>query len=300
MRRHSSHDCERAIDECGKRVVSRDQCTDSGGYGVPAYGAGGKSRRRKQWTARHIAVANVLAADKSRETGSKIRIGFVIGSNLVISGHCQRLGCDIGSGTGSGIKRVISGIGSSDGNAADADRFSRANVLVVEGGRRVAQGQNIACNTIIGKRHRGRHIAVIALIHSCRCHSQCLGRNIRSGAGSGIECVISGIGAGDGDAANADRFSRANVLVVEGGRRVAQGKNIACNAIIGKRHRGRRIAVIALVHSCRCHGQRLGRDIGGGAGSRIERVIPSIGAGDGDAADADRLGGARVLVVEGG
>src|SRR5262249_55895 len=128
----------------------------------------------------------------------------------------------------------------------------------------------------------------------------CGGGDVGGSIGRGIERVIAGIGATQGDAADRDGLGRANVLVGKTGAGVAGGQAVTAQPVVGKSDRGAGGAVVDLVGAGGGYVQRASSDVGGGAGSRIGRIVGRIGAGNRDACDADALGGADVLVRKAG
>src|SRR6185369_12330646 len=118
-------------------------------------------------------------------------------------------------------------------------------------------------------------------------------RNIRRRAGgSGSQLIVAGLGAGKGDAGDADGFGGANVLGGETGAGVAGGEAVAQDPVIRERDGGAGAAVIDLVDPCGRYAQRAGGDVGGGAGGSVSGVVAGIGAADRDATDGDGLVGA--------
>src|SRR5260370_40262422 len=109
-----------------------------------------------------------------------------------------------------------------------------------------------------------------------------------------------GIGGGQGQADDGDGFGRAEVVIGEGGRVAGVAEVVAAeDAIEGPGGEGGGGgAVIDLVAHADL-GRQCGRgDIGAGAGGGVGGVICRIGAPGGDAAYADALGRAGLLIGE--
>src|SRR5262249_13081900 len=107
-----------------------------------------------------------------------------------------------------------------------------------------------------GRRGGGAGRAVVDFRVRRRGHGDRAPGDVRRGRGRGVERVVAGVGAGDIDARNRDGLAGANVLVGEGGGRVARGQRVANDAVIRKCDRGGRGAVVTPVHAGRADGQR--------------------------------------------
>src|SRR5205823_8542902 len=114
------------------------------------------------------------------------------------------------------------------------------------------------------------------------------------------DAVVAGVAATDRDAADADRLAAAHVLVREAGAAVAGAEDIAADPVIAQGDAGAGAAVIDLVDPAGADRQGTGREVRRGAGRAVDAVVAGVAATDRDAADADRLAAAHVLVVERG
>src|SRR6185503_16742162 len=101
---------------------------------------------------------------------------------------------DVGRGAGGRIGRVVGCIGAADRDAADADDFGRADVLVGETRAGVAGGQDIAGQAVIRKSDGGTGRSIIGLVHARSADRQRTRRDIGSGAGAGGSQLIVGGG----------------------------------------------------------------------------------------------------------
>src|SRR4029453_16497736 len=124
--------------------------------------------------------------------------------------------------------------------------------------------------------------------------------DIGGGAGGAVKGVIGCVGSRQIDAADADGLVSADGFVGKTGAGVAGGEAVATDSIIGQGDGGGGGAVIDFVDARGADAQGAGGDVGGGAGGGVGGVVGRIGAADRDAADADSLGRADVLVGETG
>src|SRR5207248_1646776 len=102
----------------------------------------------------------------------------------------QGSGSDGGGGSCAGVEGVVGGVGAADGDAGDAHALGRAHVLVREGRRRVAVGQEIAGHPVVGQGHGGEGGAVVDLVHAGRAHGQRTSGDVGGGRRSGVEAVV--------------------------------------------------------------------------------------------------------------
>src|SRR5207249_2795372 len=119
-------------------------------------------------------------------------------------------------------------------------------------------------------------------------------------AGGGVGGVVGHIGARHRNAANSYGFSSTHGGIGESGAGVAGGQAISRQAVIRQSDGGGSRAVINFVDPRGADHQRSSCNISGGAGGRVGGVVGRIGAAESDAADADGLGRADVLVGETG
>src|SRR6185436_8124247 len=95
-------------------------------------------------------------------------------------------------------------------------------------------------------------------------------------AGGGIGRVVGRIGAADADVADGDGLVGADGFVGETGAGVVGREAVAGHPVVGKSHVCVGVTIIDLVDSGGRYAQRFGRDVGGGAGRGIGRVVDRI------------------------
>src|SRR5439155_19842361 len=191
---------------------------------------------------------------------------------------------------------VVGRVGAADGDAADADVFGRADVLVREVCAGAAGAQAVARHAIVREGGDRGCSPVVNLVDPGGADYQRPGGDVGRRAGRGVDRVVGRVGAGHRDAADAHALGGARVFVGETGAAVAGAQTVARHAIIRKSHRRGGGAVINFVHARGADDQGFGGDVCRGAGCSVGCVIGRIGAGHRDAAHAHALGRGNVLV----
>src|SRR5439155_23064577 len=167
---------------------------------------------------------------------------------------------------------VVGRVGAADGDAADADVFGRADVLVREARAGAAGAQCVARHAIVREGHDGGCSPVINLVRASGADHQRPGGDVGRRAGRGVDRVVGRVGAGHRDAADAHALGGARVFVGETGAAVAGAQTVASDAIIRKSHRPVGSAVINFVHAGGADHQRPRGDIRRRAGRGIGGV----------------------------
>src|SRR5262249_29695938 len=157
---------------------------------------------------------------------------------------------------------VITGIGATDGDAADRDSLGRADVLVGETGAGVAGSQDIASHPIVRESDRGSCRAVIDFTDAGSRYVQRTDRDIGNSAGGGVSRVVGGIDAADADTADRDGLCGADILVGEAGAGISSREGITGNTIIGEGDGGVGGPVVDPVDPGSCDAQGANGDVG--------------------------------------
>src|SRR5579871_3148854 len=191
----------------------------------------------------------------------------------------QRFRRDVGRGAGRGVRRIVRGVRAGDRDSADRYGLAGRHVLVGEARARVAGGENVASNAIVGERR--------------------LRRDVGGGAGRGVETgVAGGVGTRDGDSAHRNRDAVASVLRRKRGRRVAHRDVVAGRAIVGEGNGGRSAAIVNLIDAAGRDREGLAGDARRGCRGAVRRVVRGVGAGDGNSAHRYDLANSHRAVRE--
>src|SRR5262249_14170423 len=156
--------------------------------------------------------------------------------------------------------------------------------------RSVTVGEHVARNPVVRERDgRGRG-AVVDLVDPRGRHRQGPGRDVRGGAGRGVDQVVVGrVRAAEADAVHADSLAGAYVLIAERSGGVAAGEHVARDAVVSQQDGGGRGAVVDLVLADGADRQVALRDVGGRRRRGVrQRVVGRGTAAEGNAAGRDR------------
>src|SRR5580693_9419396 len=259
--------------------------------------------------------------------GSRIAVGHIITGDMVIGqgyrgGRCAVIGlvhtrsadgkghstwADIGRSGGRQVAQsIVTSIGARDRDTRYGNGLTRAHVLGVKCGSRIAVGHIITGDMVIGQGYRGGRCAVIGLVHTRSADGK--GHSTwadigRSGGRQVAQSIVTSIGARDRDTRYGNGLTRAHVLGVKCGSRIAVGHIITGDMVIGQGYRGGRCAVIGLVHtrSADGKGHSTWADIGRSGGRQVaQSIVTSIGARDRDTRYGNGLTRAHVLGVKRG
>src|SRR5262249_24533290 len=140
----------------------------------------------------------------------------------------------VGGGAGGGVGGVVGRISTADGDAANRDRLSGADVLVGEAGG-VADTEVVAGDTVIGESDYGAGGAVVGFICCHGTNGQRTHCNVCRGAGTGGSQLIvassqtaeaqagGGNGLGGADRFGGETGGAAAQADIVAGQRAAQG-----------------------------------------------------------------------------
>src|SRR5207237_243767 len=126
-----------------------------------------------------LAVGDVLVA----EAGAGVAVGEQVTGDAVVGQVDRRVGVavvdlgggaggadresasgDVGRGAGGGVERVVAGVSSGDGDAADRHTLAVGDVLVAEAGAGVAVGEQVTADAVVGQVDRRVGVAVVNLV----------------------------------------------------------------------------------------------------------------------------------------